>query len=235
MLKSSAARGKKQEGNHVFSWKVKDESKLVPIFRTVFLLQLAAAITITAGLFLVWWDSEESLSALDLLNKSIARLLERNVTGASHPLLVLWLLCPIVVITMLRAITGILVAPVSYHWLAMITWGAALLALVHFWITFGGDLPDNSPLEEGTLGGGYWLDGAAIVILGLLLTAEARIRLPDNPWATQGPVHGGPVADAERLWRGDYQTCPHCGMLNEPGSRTCYNCQNLLFDFDRKP
>jgi RNA polymerase-binding transcription factor DksA len=43
------------------------------------------------------------------------------------------------------------------------------------------------------------------------------------------------VTDAERLWKGDYQTCPHCGMLNEPGARTCYNCQNLLFSFDQKP
>jgi hypothetical protein len=219
----------------VFSWKVKDERRLVPIFRTVFVLQLAAVITIIAGLFLVWWDGDESLSALDLLNKGISRLLERNVTGASQPLLVLWLLCPVVIIAGLRAITGILVAPVSYYWLAMVAWGAALAALAHFWITFGGDLPDNSPLEEGAIGTGYWLTSAAVFILGLLLTVEARIKLPDNPWATQGPVRGGPVDDAERLWHGDYQTCPHCGMLNEPGSRTCYNCQNLLFDFDRKP
>ncbi len=96
-------------------------------------------------------------------------------------------------------------------------------------------LPENSPLRAGAIGAGYRLTVLAVVILGLLVGFEARIKLPDRPWAQQGRVRGGPVEDAERLWRGDYQTCPHCGMLNEPGARTCYNCQNLLFDFDRAP
>jgi hypothetical protein len=219
----------------VFTWKVKDESRLVPIFRTVFFLQLVAVMVIAAGLFLVWWKNGESLSALDLMHKSISRLLKRDVSGTSQPLLVLWLLCPVLIIAGLRAFTGMLVAPVSYHWLALVAWVAAVLALAHFELTFGSGLPDNSPLEEGKIGIGYWLTGAGVLCLGLLLTVEARIKLPDIPWATQGPVRGGPVDDAERLWQGDYQTCPHCGMLNEPGARTCYNCQNLLFDFDRKP
>jgi hypothetical protein len=224
-----------QEETRVFSWKIKDESKLVPLFRIVHFLQLVAVLVIVAGLFLAWWKSDETLSAFDLLDKGITRLKDRDVSGLVSPLLVLWLLWPLVIVGGLRAITGILVAPVSYRWLALILWVAAALALVHFFVTYNDDLPDKSPLAAGTIGSGYWLTGTAVVILGLLLLLEGRIKLPDRPWATQGPVRGGPVADAERLWQGDYQTCPHCGMLNEPGARTCYNCQNLLFDFDRKP
>jgi hypothetical protein len=220
----------------VFSWKVKDESKLVPIFRTVHFLQLVAVITITTSLFLVWWKSDPTMTAFDLFGRGITRLKNRDVSGAINPLLVLWLLWPLIVAALLRAITGMIVAPVSYRVLALLLWGAAMLALVHFFVTFGSSpLPENSPLDAGAVGPGFWLTGLALVILGLLLAFETRIKLPDRPWAQQGPVRSGPVDDAERLWRGDYQTCPHCGMLNEPGARTCYNCQNLLFDFDRAP
>jgi hypothetical protein len=219
----------------VFSWKVRDESKLVPIFRTVHFFQLVAVFTIIAGLFLVWWKSDPMLTAFDLLGKSIARLKDRDVSGAVNPLLVLWLLWPVIVVALLRAITGLMVAPVSYGKLALLLWGVAMLALAHYFITYGDSPPENSPLGAGAIGAGFWLTGLAVVILGALLSLETRIKLPERPWAQQGPVRGGPVDDAERLWRGDYQTCPHCGMLNEPGARTCYNCQNLLFDFDRTP
>ena len=219
----------------MFSWKVRDESKLVPIFRTVHFLQFVAVITITAGLFLVWWKSDPALTAFDLFGKGITRLKNRDVSGAVNPLLVLWLLWPLIVVSLLRAITGLVVAPVSYRWLALLLWGVAMLALAHFSVTYNDSLPENSPLEAGAIGMGFWLTAMSVVILGPLVAVESRIKLPDRPWAQQGLVRGGPVDDAERLWRGDYQTCPHCGMLNEPGARTCYNCQNLLFDFDRAP
>ncbi len=219
----------------MFSWKVKDESKLVPLFRTVHFLQLVAVLTIAAGLFLVWWKSDSTLTAFDLFGRGITRLKDRDPTGTINPLLVLWLLWPVILVCGLRAIIGMMVAPVSHRWLAFLLWGVAMLALAHFFFTFGNSLPDKSPLDAGTLGAGYWLTGLSAVFLGLLLGLETLIKLPDRPWKQQGPVRGGPVDDAERLWRGEYQTCPHCGMLNEPGARTCYNCQNLLFDFDRTP
>jgi hypothetical protein len=218
----------------VFSWKVRDESKLVPIFRTVHFLQFVAVITITAGLFLVWWKSDPALTAFDLFGRGITRLKNRNVSGAINPLLVLWLLWPLIVVSLLRAITGLMVAPVSYRWLALLLWGAAVLALAHFFVTYNDRLPENAPLDAGAIGTGFWLTAMSIVILGPLVALESRIRLPDRPWEQQSTVRGGPVDDAERLWRGDYQTCPHCGTLNEPGARSCYNCQNLLFDFERR-
>jgi len=70
-----------------------------------------------------------------------------------------------------------------------------------------------------------------VVILGLLVLVEGTIKEPEKTWAAQGPATGVPVDDAERLWRGDYQACPYCGMLNEPQARTCVNCHNLLFNF----
>jgi len=48
----------------------------------------------------------DSLSGFGLLDKSITRLLDRDVAGVSHPLLVLWLLWPVVIITGLRRRSG---------------------------------------------------------------------------------------------------------------------------------
>jgi len=219
----------------VFSWKIKDERNLLPYFRVVHFLQLVAVGAMVTGLFLVWWKDGDSLSGFRLLDKSITRLLNRDVAGMGHPLLILWLLWPVVIVTGLRAAIGLMVPPVSFGWLGLVMWVLAALALVHFYVTFGDDLPDYSPLDDGSIRVGYCLTVMAVGLLGALLLIETRIRQPEDPWASQGVVRGGPVDDARRLWEGAYQTCPHCGMLNEPGARTCFNCQNLLFDLKRQP
>jgi hypothetical protein len=64
-----------------------------------------------------------------------------------------------------------------------------------------------------------------------LILSEGAIKPRRDPFAASGPT--APVDDAERLWRGEYQTCPYCGMMNEPGAKSCYSCHNLLFDFTR--
>ena len=215
----------------MFSWKIK--RNLDPYFRVVYALQFVAVLTTVVGLFLVWWDGGDSgaLTAFDLLSRSTDELQERQLTVLAHPLTVLWLLWPSLVLSGLRSFTGILVAPVWYRRLALAAWVAAALAVAHFYINFGDELAANSPLKDGTIQAGFWVTGSATAFLGLLILVEGAIRPQDDPWMVQEPVNGSPVEDAERLWRGEYLTCPHCGMLNEPGARSCYNCHNLLFNF----
>ncbi len=213
----------------MFEFKVK--RNLDPYFRAVYIMQLIAVIAITAGLFLVWWDGHMStLTALDILDQSTVELRARNPRVIGQPLMVLWALLPCIVIGGLRAITGVLVTPVWYRRLALVAWGLALLALAHFYVNYGSELDEHSPLKEGSIGIGFWLTTSSTVILGLLILAEYVIREPDRTWMVQGPS-GGPVQDAERLWRGEYLTCPHCGMLNDLDAKACYNCKNLLFSF----
>ncbi len=106
----------------MFAWKVKDESKLVPLFRTVYFLQLVAVLTMVVGLFLVWWNSDQSLNAFDLFDRGITRLMDRDRTGTINPLLVLWLLWPVLLISGLRGLIGLMVPPVSFGWLALVAW-----------------------------------------------------------------------------------------------------------------
>lgn len=215
----------------MFSWKVR--RNLDPYFRAVYALQLVAVMAVVAGMFLAWWGGThgDHLTAFDILDRSTAELRRRKPTGIAQPLVVLWLLWPFVIVAGLRSFTGMLVTPVWYRRLALAAWLPAVLALAHFYINFGDKLAADSPLKDGHIQIGFWLTGSSIVILGLLVLVEGMIKARDDTWAAQGPTPGAPVEDAERLWRGDYQACPYCGMLNEPQARTCVNCHNLLFNF----
>jgi hypothetical protein len=215
----------------VFSWKVKPN--LDPYWRAVYIMQAIGALAVFGGLFLVWWHGPEieHLTAFNLLSRSLDDLRDRNPKIVAQPLVVLWLLWPNILISAVRGITGIVVAPVWYRKLALAAWAAAMGALIHFYLNYGNQLAADSPLKEGRIGVGFWLTASSTVILGLLILAESVIREPDLSWMPPPPSSKGPVSDAERLWRGEYITCPHCGTLNELGSKTCYNCRNLLFDF----
>ncbi len=139
----------------------------------------------------------------------------------------LWLLWPSVVVLGLRSFTGILVAPVSYRWLAMIAWLAAMGAVAHLGVYAEGTL---SPLDEGHIQPGFWLTALATAALGVLLVVEGLIKPRE---VIRSPNDRAPAeVDAESLWRGEYITCPFCGALNSPNAKKCYNCRILLFDFD---
>ena len=90
-------------------------------------------------------------------------------------------------------------------------------------------MDEHSPLKDGVIDSGFWLTGSSTALLGGLIIAEGLIKPQDDPFAGQ-PPSSGPVDDAARIWEGDYQTCPFCGMLNDPQARKCYNCNNLLFN-----
>lgn len=206
-----------------------DQPDVDPYFRALYLLQFVAALAITAGMALTWWSGMRDYSAFDLLGRSINRFKEDRLFAVFQPLLLLWLLWPLVLISLLRGITGILVTPVSYRVLALVLWVVALLVLAHFYINFGDeDLSDQAPLKNGVLAVGFWLTSTSTTLLGLLILAEMVIKPQDvDRFAPHGPATM--VDDAERIWRGDYQSCPYCGTLNEPGAKTCYSCHNLLF------
>lgn len=212
----------------MFDWQNRRQN-VDPLYRAVYLVQFVLMIAAFAGLFLVWWRSTGAdQNAFDLLGDSIEKLSERDPTIIGQPLILLWLLLPLMAISAMRGFTGLLVTPVSYRVFAWISWVVAMLVLAHFLINFGSELSEDSPLKDGRIGIGFWVSGGAITLLGAMLTAETLIHPPEDPLAGK-PVAGGPVEDAQRLWEGDYQTCPHCGMLNEPKARKCYNCNNLLF------
>jgi hypothetical protein len=216
----------------VFNWRDETDTRR-PYFRAVYLMQLIAVGVMVTGLFLVWWSGANSQTLFDLLNHSLSKLRARKPSVIADPFALLWLLWPLMIVAGLRGFTGILVSPVSYRRLALLLWVPAMMALAHFYVNFGDDLPDNSPLKIGAIGLGFWLTGSSAVILGLLMLLEGAIKPPDRSYLPRGVPHGA-VDDAERLRKGDYQTCPHCGMLNEPDARTCYHCRNLLFSFDRE-
>ncbi|MBN1200667.1 MAG: hypothetical protein JXJ20_02305 [Anaerolineae bacterium] len=208
----------------------KPKRNLVPYYRALYCLQLVAVGAILAGMFLDWWAGSRTVNAFWLLNRGTRELREHDPNMVIQPLLVLWLLVPMVLISGLRSFTGILVTPVSYQRLALLAWGAGLLALGHFYISFSDELPYNSPLDAGEIQPGFWLTGTSSTILGLLILAEYLFHpRRDRFLPADGPA--APVDDAERLWRGDYVSCPYCGMLNEPTAKACYNCNNLLFHF----
>jgi hypothetical protein len=218
-----------QGGEGVFDWK--SRQNLDPYYRAVYILQFFAALAMVAGFFLIWWDSPNGdQRAYDLLARSVKQLRERDPAVIGQPLVVLWLLVPAWMISALRGFTGLLVTPVSYRKLALVAWVAALLALGHFYVSYGAELEDRSPLKDGVIDIGFWLTGSSTVLLGALILTEGLIKPRDDPFANQ-PLTSGPVDDAERIWEGNYQTCPYCGMLNDPQARKCYNCNNLLFQF----
>ncbi len=216
----------------MFNWRKRDYN-LDHYFRAVYIMQYIAVWAVLAGFFLIWWDAEEPRTLLHLLKRSLDLVRNRDPHVIGQPLVVLWLLWPVFFVEVLRGFTGLLVQPVAYRRLALVAWGAAALALAHFYINFGGELARNSPLKDGTIGDGFWLTTSSVVILGLLIWVEFMIREPDPLMMRQRPASGA-VDDAQRLWEGDYQTCPHCGMINEPEARACYNCRNLLFRFDQE-
>jgi len=186
-------------------------------------MQLIAAAAMVAGMLLVWWAGEETFRGVDLLARSLEEFKERSPHALVQPLVVLWLIGPAIVMSGLRGVTGALVTPVSYRRLALVLWLVAMLALGHYYINYEEDIPDRSPLHDGTVQQGFWLTGSSTTLLGLLILTEWVIRPPArDPFAA--PQESGPVEDADRLWRGEYVTCPYCGMLNEPGARSCYNC-----------
>jgi hypothetical protein len=215
----------------VFSWKT--QPNLDPYLRAAYAMQCISVLAILGGLFLVWWQGPaiENLTAFNLFNRSLDDLRERDPKFIAQPLNVLWLLWPAILISAIRGVTGILVTPVWFRRLALVAWVAALLALGHFYINYGDELAKVSPVKDWEIGIGFWLTASSTVILGLLILTEGIIKAPDLTWMPPQPTAKGPVNDAERLWRGEYLTCPHCGMLNELGSKTCFNCHNLLFDF----
>ncbi|NDJ74950.1 MAG: hypothetical protein GYB65_01715 [Chloroflexi bacterium] len=208
--------------------------RLDKYFRVVHALQLVAVLAMLAGMVLTWWSNGEEYNLFRLLNESLDLLRQRSFDLIAQPLGVLWAIWPGFVLAFMRAFTGVMVVPVSYRRLALILWGVSALALGHFLVVFGmGDVPSRSPLAAGEVQIGYWLTASSTLILGLLILTEWTIRGPE--FSVTPPGQSGPVDDAERLWRGEYLTCPFCGMLNEPGARACYNCKNLLFDFTQRP
>jgi hypothetical protein len=213
----------------VFSYKVKQNRD--PHYRIVYALEFITVLIALLGLALVWWRGGDTYNAFGLLSRSTAELKERDPNVLGQPLIILWLVWPSILVSGLRSFTGILVTPVSYRMLALSAWIVALGALAHFYINFGmGEISELSPLKDGDLQQGFWVTAVPTAILGLLILGESLLKPGKDPFIVKdGP--SAPVTDAEKLWRGEYLSCPYCGTLNEPGAKTCYACTNLLFNF----
>lgn len=213
----------------MFDWKTTTNRD--SYFRVVYVMQGLAVIAASAGLFLAWWRGSETANAIDLMRRSLDKLIDRDPDILAEPLGVLWFIWPVLFVSAMRSFSGVLVQPVTYRRLALAAWAVAALALAHFYINFTDeDLVAGSALVEGYIQFGFWVTAVATAFLGVLILVEFPLGHQDTLFVVKEKT-GGPVEDAERLWRGEYLTCPYCGMLNKPGVRKCYNCHNLLFDF----
>jgi hypothetical protein len=203
------------------------------LLKVVYMLQVVAAISMLLGLCLSWWHSgSHHYNALNLFGRSLDLLEQRSFRLMAQPLIVLWLLWPAIIAGVLRGATGIVVPLVSF-WRHMVAcWIIALLVLIHFHLSFGAEQREiESPLANGSIDIGYWLTASSTALLGLLVIIEGMLTPHHDQWMPQEKPQ--PVTD-DQLWSGEYKSCPYCGMLNDPKSRACYNCHNLLFNFKEK-
>ncbi len=159
------------------------KSTLDPYFRIAYFLQVVAAGAMAAGMFLTWWGggTGDSLTGFDILSRSVDRLRGRSPLVVLEPLFMLWFAGPVIVVSLLRGMTGILVVPVWYRKVAFATWALAAFALAHFFINYGHNLASSSPLKDGNIRPGFWLTTSSAMILGVLILTESLIREPDRP------------------------------------------------------
>jgi len=204
-----------------------------PYFRAVHLMQLIMVVIIIAGLIFHWWEgAAKTFSGFGLMSQGLKPLLDIDPDVLGQPLLTLWLLWPAIVIAGMRGVAGVLVTPVSFRLLSLVALLIGAGAVGHFYINFGvGTLPDASPLPQGEIQIGFWISTIATVGAILLTLVEYIIQPHYDPFAKPLQASPTPVTDPERLWQGDYKSCPYCGTLNEPGAKACYGCHNLLFNF----
>lgn len=196
--------------------------------RAIYALQLAAALVAFGCTFAVWWRGPVAFTLWELLSRTLAQLEARSPDLLGQPLITLWLLLPAAGVGVLRGMAGALVAPVGYFRLAIAAVLAAVFALAHFYVAFGRGAPADSALAEGAVRPGYGLAVAANGLLALLVAAELLARPRRRRFEPRERVHGL-VDDLERLRRGDFRACPHCGAANEPAARRCGRCTMLLF------
>ncbi len=213
----------------MFGWKSRGGA-VEPVFRRVYALEAVAALAMLAGFALVWWQGHDPETAFNLFDRGSRELRHRDPRFVFQPLLVLWLMWPSLVISGVRGLTGIVVQPVSFRWLAQTMWGISVLPLVHFYLNYRESIPEFSPLQDGSIGTGFWITGGAVILLGGALLIESLIHEPED-WGAPPPVTL-PADEAQVLWDGKYLACPVCGMLNDPQARTCASCRSLLFNFE---
>lgn len=217
----------------MFDWKQQVHNAWMTRYvRLLHAMQLVAVGCMIAGFFLVWWDARDPQSYWDLLNRSTHELRARDPNFIGQPLMVLWFLWPVLIASTLRGLTGILVTPVWYRRLALVAWVLALLSLGHYYINWGEDLPERSPLRDGVIGIGFWLTLSSAAILGVLILAEWFFRDPDEGtiFAAQETVRNQDEATAKGpAWQDEFVTCPYCGMLNDRRAEACMSCGNVLF------
>jgi hypothetical protein len=201
--------------------------------KAVYMLQLVAAISMLLGLCLSWWESgSHHYTALRLFQRSLDLLEERSVSPLFQPTLALWLLWPVIIGSVLRGATGMIVPLVSFRRQIQVFWFFAMLVLIHFYISFGAEQRDVQPsAADGSIDIGYWLTCSSTILLGMLLLIEWILTPRVDKWQLKGTIK--PITD-DQLWSGEYRSCPYCGMLNNPKAKSCYNCRNLLFNFKDK-
>ncbi len=201
--------------------------------KAVYMLQLVAAISMLLGLCLSWWESgSHHYTALRLFQRSFDLLEEHSVSPLFQPTLALWLLLPVMIGSVLRGATGMIVPFVSFGRQMLVFWFIAMLVLIHFYISFGAEQRDIQPsLADGSIDIGYWLTSTSTILLGVALITEQVLTPRLDKWLHKGVIK--PVTD-DQLWAGAYRSCPYCGMLNDPKAKSCYNCRNLLFNFKDK-
>jgi hypothetical protein len=191
-------------------------------FRVTYGMQAIAALNVLIAIFLPWHT--EFGSATDLL----ARPLEDFQFPLSffNVWWLMWLLPPIVLLSILRGLSGMFNYEVPFRRASLVLSGVASLSMAWFYINFGDNNPTGFRQTFGEIQFGYWLTLSSLVLLILLIVVESNLPEQDPKLLRISRLAPD---DPERLWEGHYRSCTYCGSPNDPSAKRCSYCGITLF------
>ncbi len=197
-------------------------------FRMTYGMQAIAAINVLIAIFLPWHT--EFGSATDLL----ARPFENWSFPVSlfNVWWLMWLIPPIVLLSIIRGLSGIFNYEVPFQRTSLTLSGVASLAMAWFYISFGDKSTSGFRQTFGELQFGYWLTLSSLILLIILIIVE--INLPEHDPEILRISRLAPD-DPERIWKGHYRSCPYCGSPNDPQVKRCNACGITLFPENPQP
>lgn len=185
-------------------------------------MQTIAALNVLVAIFLPWHT--QFGSATDLMARPFEDF--HFPLGFVDVWWLMWLLPPIIILSILRGLSGMFNYEVPYRRQSFILSGVASLAMAWFYINFGDENQAGFTQTFGELEFGYWLTLSSLILLIALLVVESNLPERDPKLVRISRLASD---DPERLWEGHYKSCTYCGSPNDPDAKRCGYCGITLF------